>query len=197
MAGPQPYTTDRLLTAPEFAELPEEGPYRLELVRGRVVRSPRPGVLHGRIALRLGRMLDEFVEAGGHGVVVVEAGTLLERDPDTVRGPDIAFYSQDRIPESGYATTYWRPPDLAVEITSPGSRVGEIQERVKGYLDAGVRLVWVIDPSSRTATTYRTCGEARLLGVEDALEGGDVLPGVRLPLVTLFALSPPRRSLRS
>lgn len=143
-------------------------------------------MLHGRLVLRLGRLLDEFVEAGGHGVVVVEAGTLLERDPDTVRGPDIAFYSHDRIPESGYATTYWGPPDLAVEITSPGNRVGELQERVKGYLDAGVRLVWVIDPSSRTATTYRTCGEARLLGAEDALEGGDVLPGFRLPLATLF-----------
>src|SRR5690606_38573583 len=123
---------------------PPGGPYRLELVRGRVVRAPRPGVLHGRLLLRLARLLDDFVEAGGLGVVVVEAGTLLERDPDTVRGPDIAFYSHARIPESGYATTYWGPPDLAVEIASPGNRVGEIQERVKGYLDAGVRLVWVI-----------------------------------------------------
>src|SRR5690606_29199513 len=104
---------------------PGRGPYRVELVRGRVGRSPRPGVLHGRWGLRLGRLLDEFVEAGGHGVVVVESGTLLERDPDTVRGPDVAFYSHERIPEDAYATTFWGPPDLAVEITSPGNRVSE------------------------------------------------------------------------
>jgi Uma2 family endonuclease len=188
MVTPRPDTADRLLTAAEFAELPEEGPYRLELVRGRVVRSPRPGALHGRLVLRLGRLLDEFVEAGGHGVVVVESGALLERDPDTVRGPDVAFYSRERIPENAYAMTFWGPPDLAVEITSPGNRVSEIQEKVKAYLDAGVRMVWVIDPHSRTATVYRAGGEARLLGAEDSLDGGAVLPGFRLPLISLFAI---------
>jgi len=188
MARPRPDTVDRLLTAAEFAELPEEGPYRLELVRGRVVRSPRPGALHGRLVLRLGRLLDEFVEAGGHGVVVVESGALLERDPDTVRGPDVAFYSHERIPENAYATTFWGPPDLAAEITSPGNRVWEAQEKVKAYLDAGVQLVWVIDPSSRTAVAYRAGGEARLLSVKDSLDGGAVLPGFRLSLASLFSV---------
>ena len=143
-------------------------------------------MLHGRLVLRLGRLLDEFVEAGGHGVVVVESGTLLERDPDTVRGPDVAFYSHERIPEDAYATTFWGPPDLAVEITSPGNRVSEAQERVKSYLDAGIRLAWVIDPPTRTATTYRTGGEARLLGPEDSLDGGDVLPGFSLSVSVAF-----------
>lgn len=188
MASPRPHATDHPIDAAEFAALPREGPYRMELVRGRVVRTPRPGILHGRLLLRLARLLDDFVEAGGHGVVVVEAGTLLERGPDTVRGPDIAFYSHARIPESGYATTYWGPPDLAVEIASPGNRTGELQERAREYLDAGVRLVWVIHPTSRTATAYRADGEVIHVGADGVLEGGEVLPGFTLPLTALLAV---------
>lgn len=149
---------------------------------------PGPGVLHGRLLLRLAKLLDDVVETGNHGVAVVEAGTLLERDPDTVRGPDIAFYSHARIPESGYATTYWGPPDLAVEIAPPGNRAGEMQERAREHLDAGVRLVWVIHPTSRTATAYRADGEVIHLGADGVLEGGEVLFGFTLPLTAFLSV---------
>lgn len=187
MTRPVPEAADRLLTAAEFAELPEEDAYRVELVRGRLVRAPRPRPLYARLLTLMVRALDEFVETGGLGVVLTDPGVLLARDPDTVRGPDVAFYSHDRVPDTGYATGFWGPPDLAVEITSPSNRASDIQEKVTDYLDAGVRLVWVLDPPTRTATSYTADGSARILRSGDALEGDDVLPGFRLPLEAFFA----------
>lgn len=179
---------ERLFTVAEFERLPEEDAYRVELVRGVLVRAPRPAPLHGRVAVRLGRWLDEHAEAGGYGAVLADAGVLLSRDPDTVRGPDLAFYSTSRIPDNAYAVSYWGPPDLAVEIMSPSNRASEMQQKVTDYLDAGVRRVWVLDPATRTATVYATGGEARILRHDEALEGDDLLPGFRLPLESLFAV---------
>lgn len=179
---------ERLLTIAEFEQLPEEDAYRMELVRGRVVRAPRPASLHGRLLIRLGRFLDEFVERSGEGVVLADAGIIIARDPDTVRGPDIAYFSEQRIPGNAYATSSWGPPDLAVEIMSPSNRASEMQAKVTDYLDAGVRLVWVMDPQTRTVTVYKPGGIARMLREDDVLEGDDVLPGFRLPLAAFFAL---------
>jgi Uma2 family endonuclease len=94
----------------------------------------------------------------------------------------------DRIPESRYASSFWGPPDLVVEITSPSNRASEIQEKVADYLDAGVHLVWVIDPPTRSMTAYSAGGAARVLRSEDVLEGDEVLPEFRLPLAAFFAL---------
>jgi Uma2 family endonuclease len=89
-----------------------------------------------------------------------------------------AGYPSDRLGRT--------PPDLAVEIVSPSNRAAELQERVLDYFDAGIRLVWVIDPSSSTVTVYRAHADIRLLRGDDELDGGDVLPGFRLPLGELF-----------
>lgn len=188
MAPPVPETARQLLTAAEFGALPDEGEYRIELVRGRLVRSPRPMPLHARLVTRLGRLLDEFVENAGTGLVLTEPGVVLARDPDTVRGPDLAFYSHDRVPEGGYGAGFWGPPDLAVEITSPTNRASETQAKVTEYLDAGVRLVWVVDPPTRSVTAYAASGAARIVRAGEAIEGDDVMPGFRLPLATLFAV---------
>jgi Uma2 family endonuclease len=179
---------DRRLSAAEFERLPEPDAWRSELVRGRLVREPRPGARHGSLAARLVHLLYGFVEAGGHGVVLADAGVLLSRDPDTVRGPDIAFFSPDRVPASGYETPFWGAPDLAVEIASPSNRPAELQEKVADYIGAGVRRVWVVDPRTRSVTVHRPDGSARLLKVDDVLEGEDVLPGFALRLDRLFAL---------
>jgi hypothetical protein len=125
------HSADRLLTAAQFASLPREDAYRVELVRGRLVRAPRPMPLHARLVTGMVHRL--------HGV-------LLAREPDTVRGPDVAFYSHARVPETRYDAGFWGAPDLAIEITSPSNRASDVQEKVTDYLDAGVRLVWVIDP---------------------------------------------------
>lgn len=194
MAHPIEEALDGPYTLEEYERLGEDDAYKLELVGGYLVREPRPMSLHGRVAARLTRFLDEYAEAGGYGVVVVETDFLLAENPPTVRAPDVAFVSTDRLPESPYAPVYWRfGPDLAVEVLSPSNRAGAMQRKVLEYLDAGSRLVWVIDPAERTAVAYRSRTEIRLLGPDDALDGGDVLPGFTLPLARLFALGPPAR----
>jgi len=179
---------DRLLTIAEYEQLPKEDAYRVDLVRGMLVRTPRPAPLHGRVAARLTRALDEFVESRRVGVVLVEVGVVLARDPDTVRGPDIAFYTPARIPEGGYGTGFWGPPDLAVEILSPANRKCALREKLTDYFAAGVRVVWVVDPRARTVTVHEAGEPPRILHEAEVLTGDDVLPGFRLSLATFFAL---------
>jgi Uma2 family endonuclease len=176
------------ITVAQYLAMPDDD-RKVELVRGRLVREPPPAPLHGRFQVRVGRLLDEFVEAHDLGVVMSEVGFLLARRPDTVRIPDLCFVSRARIPEDGYTRALWEmAPDLAVEIVSPGNRLSEMQEKVLDYLDAGAREVWVVDPGRGTIVVHRPGGEARLLRDADELGGGDVLPGFRLSLPRLFAL---------
>jgi Uma2 family endonuclease len=179
---------ERLITIAEYERMPEEDLYRVDLVRGMLVKSPIPAPLHGVLQIRIGRKLDEFVERAGGGVVTGEVGAILARDPDTVRGPDVAFYSTDRIPEFGYSGGFWGPPDLAVEILSPSNRPSDVRAKVADYLDAGVRMVWVLDPPARSVTIHRPGAETRAVRYDQTLEGEDVLPGFRLPLKAFFAL---------
>ena len=183
-----PAQGERLITIAEYERMPKEDAYRTDLVRGRLVRSPPPASLHGRLAARLTSRLDEHVEARGLGVVLAGAGAVLARDPDTVRGPDVSFYSHSRIPEAGYGTTFWGPPDLAVEIRSPSNRGPALREKLADYFEAGVRVVWVVDPQARSVTVHEAGGRARTLHEADTLTGDDVLPGFRLPLAAFFAL---------
>lgn len=178
---------DRSMTIADLQALPEAGGYRVELVRGRFVRSPRPSVLHGRLVVRLGFYLHAHVEATGAGVVVSDAGVVLGRNPDTVRGPDLAFFSTARMPETGYAARYWGPPDIAVEITSPSNRIADMAGKIADYLDAGVGAVWVIDPRQRSVAIHQPPREAHTRHSDDILVGGELLPGFRLPLSDLFA----------
>ena len=118
----------------------------------------------------------------------MNSGFILRRDPDLVRAPDQAFVSQARLeanppPERGY----WElAPDLAVEIISPEDRAGEIEEKVRDYLQAGVRLVWLLYPLTRRAHVYAADGSVRVILEERELDGEDVLPGFRAPLAELF-----------
>jgi Uma2 family endonuclease len=173
------------LRAEDLYDLPDGG-RRYELVRGELREVPPASFRHGRVCMRVGKRIDDFVEERRLGVVVVnDTGFILERDPDTVRGPDVAFVAAQRVPidETGFAEL---APDLVVEVVSPNDRASEVSEKARQYLDAGVRLVWVVDPRSRTATVHRPDGGTVLIG-DAALDGEDVLPGFRLPLPDLFA----------
>ena len=178
---------DRILTADEFWELPEEEGYRLELSRGRVVREPAPGMRHGQVAGRLYRRLWRHVEREGRGLVFFDTAFALTADLRTVRVPDVAFLSQDRIPEGGLSDRFGEgAPDLAVEVVSPSNRASEIQRKALEYLDAGARLVWVVDPAERTVAVYRSRSDIRILGDQDVLEGDPVISDLRMPVGELF-----------
>src|SRR5213594_572105 len=149
-----------ILTADELLQIPDK---HAELVRGVLVVREPPGLRHGRIALELGRRLADHARGASLGRVYVESGFHLARDPDTVRGPDIAFISKGRIPDpepAGYAAL---APDLVVEILSPGDRPGEVPAKIADWLTAGTQLVWVIDPARRVARVYRDDGTERIV----------------------------------
>jgi Uma2 family endonuclease len=175
----------RLITAEELFDYPD--PRRYELVRGVPRVSEPPGGVHGRLALKLGGLLDAHVTRLGLGTVLVEAGYVLERGPDTVRGPDVSYISAtrlqpDRIPEQFISG----PPDLAVEILSPGDRWSEIEHKVADYLGAGTRRVWLVDPRERRVIVRYADRPPRALSDSDILDGEDVVPGFALDLAGLF-----------
>ncbi len=179
-ARSEPPSARALLTAEEYACLPDEDGYRDELSRGRLVREPQPQAPHGRVQLNVGAELRLFVKQHGLGYVTVESGYILERNPDTVRGPDVAFVARERYGETLPERWPEFGPDLAVEVLSPSDRVSRMAEKVAQYFGAGTRLVWVIDPEERTATVFRSPIAVRVLGESDELDGEDVLPGFRI-----------------
>lgn len=175
------------MTAEQLYMHPDETADRLELVRGRLVREPPATPEHGGLTLRLGARIHAFVQGTGLGMVTSDAGFLLATDPDTVRAPDLAFVAMDRIPAPGTTGAYWPlAPDLAVEILSPSNTASETREKVLDYLEAGSRVVWVLDPRRRTVTVYRSRDEIRILGAGEELTADDVLPGFGVGVDEVF-----------
>ncbi len=180
-------TETRLLTADDLMRLNGEG-VRGELVRGVLHETMATGHRHGKITVKLAAALLDFVEPRGLGTVVAsDAGFRLERDPDTVREPDVAFTSVQKIPLAseidGYAEAV---PDLVVEIVSPTQSRGWARDRARMWLRHGVSLVWVVYPDTRTVDVHRP-GEAVATCREgDSLDGLDVLPGFACAVSTVF-----------
>lgn len=174
----------------EFERLCEDELYRrhVELVRGRVVREPPPMPPHGRAVARVAFLLERYAQEVGGGAVVAEFGVITVEDPPTVRGPDAAYFSRDRIPAGAWERRgFWRiAPDLVVEVLSPSSRAAVIREKVGEYLAAGSRMVWVIDPGARRVEVHRPGGDVRRITVDGELDGADVLPGFRVRAAELF-----------
>jgi Uma2 family endonuclease len=173
-------------TIRDFEQLPEDG-HRHELVLGHVVREPLPGAEHAWIARNLFRPLDEHVAESRAGVVLMDVGFRLSDDPPTVRGPDLAFITADRLPEGGPPSGFWSfAPDLAVEVASPWDRWSLMRDKAQDYLTAGTRAVWVVEPQARRITVFSGPGEVRFLHEGEILDGGAVLPGFDLPVSDVF-----------
>ena len=176
MSAEPAYVPDmpQLMTAEELlhASYPDN---RTELVRGRLVVREPAGDRHGRVVMNLTLRLGAHVEHAHLGqLFAAETGFALTRD--TVRAPDIAFIRRERLPE---ATTAFLqiPPELVVEVLSPGDRAGDVLAKVGDWLEAGARLVWVIDPERRMARVYRPDGTESSLAEGESLAGEDVVPG--------------------
>ena len=179
-------TATRLLTAREFMEMPPPSDgSKQELVRGEVVTMPPTQQEHGLVQVQIARLLKNFVAADKLGWVGSESGVRLEQGPDTVRGPDVYYYSLARMPErpKGYSDV---PPDLAVEILSPSDRRGAVREKVREYVTAGVRLVWVVDPETKTAMVYAGGMRGTEMDEADTITGGDALPGFACRVAEFF-----------
>jgi Uma2 family endonuclease len=176
-----------LMTAEELALLPDDG-YQYELVRGVLRRmSPasfRPSNITARLTVRIG----SYVEEHGLGEVTgADGGYVLERGPDTVRAPDVAFVRAARVPAPEEQDRFAElAPDLVVEVVSPSDRMKDVEEKVEQYLALGVPLVWVFHPRRRTVTVHRAGREPRVLHEGEELDGEEVLPGFRLAIGDVF-----------
>lgn len=180
------HAIERTYTLEEYERLHEPDEYRSEMVHGMLVREPPLGMRHGRTQTLLARHLDRFVEEHGLGIVATEVGVVIDERGPTVRGSDVLFISHERLAgplPDGFLRV---APDLAVEIVSPSNTASEIQQKVLEYLAAGSRMVWVVDPRSRTATVFRSRHDAEIVEEGEVLDGGDVLPGLRLPLASVL-----------
>jgi Uma2 family endonuclease len=180
--------TMKLLTAAEFAKLPEpiDGS-KQELVRGEVITMPPPGFIHGKVQGHVFFSLEAFNRTAKIGRVTGECGVITEKGQDTVRGPDVAFWSYitlpaDIVPE-GYANV---PPDLCVEVRSPSNTPQKMTRKIREYFGSGVRMVWVVDPEEQTVTVYRQPGNGRTLWDDATITGEDVLPGFECPVAEFF-----------
>jgi Uma2 family endonuclease len=168
--------------------MPDDG-FRYDLVSGELRKMPPAGSEHGYVALNIGRSLSDYVKDNGLGrAYAAETGFKLATDPDTVRAPDAAFVSRERVEKAGRVEGYWPgPPDLAVAVVSPGDTHAQVVEKALAWLEAGCRMVLVADPERRTVTEYRSLENIRILTEDDAIEGADVVPGWKLSLAEIFA----------
>ena len=184
-------TARKLITADDLLAVPRDG-NRHELVRGELITMPPPSFRHtvvtGRFVRRIGGFIDErglpFIDGP-------EAAAYTEQSPDTVRAADYALFSQaslpDPLPDSAYIPGL--VPVLVVEVNSPGYRtVAAITERVRMWLDAGVRLVVVADIATRSIVTYGDDGTEQRFEYDDVLTLEPVLPGFACPVGDIFAV---------
>ncbi|MBI3303795.1 MAG: Uma2 family endonuclease [Deltaproteobacteria bacterium] len=180
-------TQKALMTADELLWLPDDD-HKYELVAGELIRMPPSNFLHGTIAMNFGRLLSEHAIKYDLGVVcTADTGFKLRQNPDTVRAPDVAFVSRERILVEGKPEKFWPgAPDLAVEVVSPSDRFDHVLEKVEEYLAAGARLVWIALPRTQAVMVCRTAREAKILRGEDELSGEDVLPGFVCRVKDLF-----------
>jgi Uma2 family endonuclease len=173
-------TTKRAATEEDLLAMPKDG-QKYELVDGEIRVSPA-GDRHSYVGAQLVALLVAFVKKHRLGYVMgADAGFRLPSK--NVRSPDASFVASGRFPRDEVPDDFGSlAPDLAVEVLSPGDRPRYVLDKVGEYLEAGVRLVWVIDPRKGTATVYRSLSDVRKLGAEDSFDGEDVLPGFRCRL---------------
>src|SRR5262245_54181458 len=180
------------MTAEEFYEWthrPENRDKRFELERGKIVEMSRPGKQHGLICANIAGILWTFAKRRKKGYVCSnDTGVVVERENDTVRGPDILFFedaTKTEDVEEKYGET---PPLLAVGVLSPNDTPGIISRRVREQLDFGTKIVWVVNPEDRNVTVYRLDKKPYVVGETEEITGKDVLPDFRCNVAEFFLL---------
>jgi Uma2 family endonuclease len=185
-------TSKDLMTAETFFEwvnLPENRDLHVELERGEIVEMPPPGKYHGFVCGNIARLLGNYAAERGAGYVCSnDAGLVVDRDPDTVRGPDVTFYDDTQTADDMDRRFATEPPLLAVEVQSPNDRVNRTVLRVTQMLQLGVRLIWVVDPETRDVSVYRPGVDPYVAEESQDLTGEEVLPDFRCRVADFFGV---------
>ncbi len=181
-------TATALLTAEEFGSRPDPG-YPEELVRGRIVTMPSPTPRHGQVCSKTDRLLGTFADENDLGHVLCnDSGVITERDPDSMRGADVAFYSYAKVPRGKIRKGYLDVvPDLVVEVRSEDDRWKDLEAKAREYLAAGVAVVIILDPGPETAHVYRPGQPPQKLGPDEELTIPDLLGEFRVAVRRFFA----------
>jgi Uma2 family endonuclease len=182
----------KLMTAEEFfdwLQRPENQQRLFELEAGEVVEMPPPGELHGILCGWIAHLLWRYVLQRGQGSVSSnDAGLLVKRSPDTVRGPDLMLFDESKTLDQLNPRFVERLPKLVVEVLSPSDPRGKVDRRVTQYLRRGVPLVWLVDPEVRTVSVHRPGQELYVVDDTEELTGHEVLPDFRYRVAELFTL---------
>ncbi len=181
----QTQPTRQAITGVELFAMGDIGP--AELVKGEIVKHRPTGHPHGFIELNIGSILRSFVKRHKLGRVLCgEVGIYTQRSPDTVRGADVAFISQQRLTQAqpqGYLDI---APELVVEVLSPDDRWPKVREKLAEYFGVGVQLLWVVDPQRQSLHVYRALTDYEMLTIGDTLRGGAVLPDFEVSVEEVF-----------
>ena len=154
-----------------------------EYVKGELVPMSTPTMIHGEVSSNIHFLLSAHVRQHQLGKIYI-AETIFQIG-GSGRKPDVAFVSQERLPENRYQASPI-PPDLAIEVVSPSDKVYDVQEKALEYLDAGTQMVWVIEPIAKTVTAYRSPSDIKIFTINDTLTGEDVVEGFRCAVAELF-----------
>lgn len=179
--------TETLLTAEQYGDLPDDGKLT-ELVSGKVIEMPPPGSLHGYVCVNVSSILWAYVRTHGLGRVIGnDSGVITHRDPDSVRGPDVAFFSYARLPKGPLPARYPEVrPEVVFEVKSPSDRWPEITTKAGEYLNAGVLVVCVVDPETESVAVYLENELPRRHTSEEELTLGEGLPGFSVQIRQFF-----------
>ena len=181
-------TQTKLITADQLLTLYSRG-VRGELIRGELCETMPSGGRHGEVVVNMVIPMGSHIKLHSLGrLAASDSGVLLERDPDTVREPDIAFISAERLPLDVEVTGYYEVvPDLVVEVVSPSDSAREVMDKALMWLSYGARMVWAVNPESRSVNVYRPGERTITLTESDTLDGLDILPGFTCPIADIFA----------
>ena len=179
----------KLLTAEDLLRLDSQG-VKGELIRGEFYETMSAGLKHGEVSSNFVGELRNFARPRRLGRVVgTDTGVLIERDPDTVREPDVMFISSERMPltvrPDGYSEVI---PDIVVEVKSPSDSRREVNDKARMWHSHGVPLVWAAYPETRTIDVHRADGSITTLRENDVLDGGEILPGFAVRVSDIFDL---------
>ena len=176
-----------LLTAEQYALLPDSG-LPTELVRGKIVEMNRPFPRHGQVCGEAYYILKSFVKLHDLGHVLSnDFGVITERSPDSVRGPDVAFFSYARVPRGRLPNWYLDvPPEVVIEVRSPSDRWVTLTAKATEYLDAGVAVVCLLDPDNDSIHVMRAEQPTVKLGPDDELTLPEMHPSFRVPVRQFF-----------